>query len=158
MRCSAIATCSFPRKSGSSATGAPLPSTHSSTVSFPIPRSTWSWPWGYSAPTPWPAALPRTPLFEGAVNRGENWTDPVIGTRLRHNFTNKAFLIANGDIGGFGVNSDFSWNIQGGLGYEFSERFALLSVDFDNGKDGTPDFFAYDTKTHGPLIGFVFRF
>ena len=108
----------------------------------------------------------RSPLSDGSFNlrRGESWTDPVIGTRLRHDFTDKAFLLANGDIGGFGVSSDFSWNLQGGLGYDLSKRLTLiiqyrsLSVDFDNGKQGTPEFLAYDTNTHGPLIGLGFRF
>ena len=68
-----------------------------------------------------------------------------------------------GDIGGFGVGSDFSWNANGGVGYRVSTLFSLaaqykaLSVDFQNDKTGL-DFLSYDTITHGPVIGFVFSF
>ena len=74
------------------------------------------------------------------------------------------FLTARGDVGGFGVGSDFSWNAQAGVGYEVSTLFTLvaqyraLGVDFNNDKAGTADYLLYDTITHGPLVGFVFRF
>ena len=54
--------------------------------------------------------------------------------------------------------------MQGGVGYDVSSLFSLvaqykaLSVDFENDAAGTPDFLLYDTITHGPLVGFVFRF
>jgi hypothetical protein len=54
-------------------------------------------------------------------------------------------------------------NVQGGVGYDLSEWFSLvaqykaLGVDFSNDDSGL-DFFSYDTVTHGPVLGFVFRF
>ena len=89
--------------------------------------------------------------------------DPVVGGRLVQDVSEDWFLTARGDIGGFGIGSDFSWNVQGGVGYDVSDRFSVvaqykaLSVDFDNEKTGL-DFLSYDTVTHGPLIGFVFHF
>jgi hypothetical protein len=62
--------------------------------------------------------------IDTVVNRGDQWGDPVIGTRILQRFSDKVFLIAQGDIGGFGVGSDFSWNLQGGLGYDVTERLA----------------------------------
>jgi hypothetical protein len=73
------------------------------------------------------------------------------------------FLTARGDVGGLGGGSEFSWNVQEGVGYEVADWFSLvvqykaLGVDFENGEDGV-DFLSYDATTHGPLIGFVFHF
>lgn len=99
-----------------------------------------------------------------ALDLGDSWFDPVVGARLVQDVGEDWFFTARGDIGGFGVGSDFSWNVQGGVGYEVSDLFSLvaqyraLDVDFANDEVGTLDFLSYDTNTHGPLIGFVFRF
>ena len=96
-------------------------------------------------------------------SRGDDWIDPVIGIRAFHMFNDKWSANARGDIGGFGVASDFTWNVQGGFGYHFNRtwsahmQYKALSVDYDNDKSGT-DSFAYDTITHGPLLGVVARF
>ncbi|MEO9528141.1 hypothetical protein [Roseibium sp.] len=92
------------------------------------------------------------------TTRGDNWWDPVIGLRGSHDLTDKWSLNARADIGGFGLASDFTWNVQGGAGYRFSEvwaahlQYKVLSVDYDNGRSGTSSF-AYDAITHGPVLG-----
>lgn len=97
------------------------------------------------------------------ISRGDDWIDPVVGIRAFHMFNNRWSANARGDIGGFGAASDFTWNVQGGVGYHFNRtwsahlQYKALSVDFDNDKAGT-DRFAYDTITHGPLLGVVARF
>ena len=102
-------------------------------------------------------------ILSGEANRDEGWVDPVIGGRIFYNFSNKIVSGLRMDIGGFGAGSDFSYNLQLGLGYHFSDLFTLmlqykyLSSDYKNGKDGR-DFFALDAVTHGPLIGFIFQF
>ncbi len=97
------------------------------------------------------------------ISRGDDWIDPVVGIRAFHMFNDKWSANARGDIGGFGAASDFTWNVQGGIGYHFNKtwsahmQYKALSVDYDNDKTGT-DSFAYDTITHGPLLGVVARF
>ncbi len=96
------------------------------------------------------------------VSRGDEWVDPVIGLGVMRDLSDDWFLMLKGDIGGFGLNSDFSWNIQGGVGYDINDTFSVvaqyryLDVDFDNEKDGI-DRIAYDAATHGALIGLVIR-
>jgi len=52
---------------------------------------------------------------------------------------------------------------QGGVGYDFSDGVALYfqfkstGVDCDNGKSGTSAF-AYDTVTHGLMMGVAISF
>ena len=98
-----------------------------------------------------------------ALDLGDSWVDPVVGGRVLQDLAEEWFLTARADFGGFGIGSDFSWNVQGGVGYDLSEWFSLvaqykaLGVDFANDETGL-DFLSYDTVTHGPVIGFVFKF
>lgn len=100
---------------------------------------------------------------ERAQDLGDSWVDPVLGARTVRDLSEGWFLTARGDIGGFGVGSDVSYNLQGGVGYEVAGWFSLVAqykalwVDFDNEKTGL-DFVSYDTVTHGPVIALVFRF
>ena len=97
------------------------------------------------------------------ISVGENWVDPVIGGRVIYNFSDRFTGMFRGDIGGFGVGSDFSYNLQPGVGYHVSDWFTLmlqykyLHTDYKNDKEGL-DYFAYKAGTHGPLLGLLFRF
>ena len=64
----------------------------------------------------------------------------------------------------FVVASEFTSSIAAGFQYKFKEKWAVdlrykaLWVDFEDGTPNTPGSFAYDTVTHGPLIGIIYRF
>ncbi len=100
---------------------------------------------------------------DAEIGRGDDWIDPVVGGRLIYYATEKLFLMGRADIGGFSVGSKFSWNLQAGLGYSFADWFSLvaqyraLDVDYEDGEKNDPGYFRFDTTTHGPLLGFVFR-
>lgn len=107
------------------------------------------------------------PVVTEALKRGERWADPVFGVRIVHFVSDRWFLPLRGDLGGFGgvgATSDFSWNLQGGVGFQANKHMAMviqykaIGVDFDNEKEGTADFFAFDAIQHGPVLGFVFKF
>jgi len=93
----------------------------------------------------------------------EQWVDPIIGLRGQAFVSDKWSVFGSGNIGGFGLVSDFTWGLQAGAGYHFNDRWALhlqykaTGVDYDNGETGTGAF-SYDTVTHGPLAGLAFRF
>ncbi|MDH3710186.1 MAG: hypothetical protein OER04_09885 [Cyclobacteriaceae bacterium] len=103
-------------------------------------------------------------LFTGDITRGDSYVDPVIGGRVLYNFSDTWFAMLRSDIGGFGVGSDFSFNVQPSLGYRFTDTFSLvgqyryLTTDFSSGTSGTTDYFLLDINLHGPLVGFVFQF
>ncbi len=50
------------------------------------------------------------------VNRDDAWLDPYVGLRVRYNFTHAVYVIARGDIGGFGIGSELMWQAEGALG------------------------------------------
>lgn len=97
------------------------------------------------------------------VSNKPDWVDPVIGVRWMPAISENWGLILKGDIGGFSVGSDFTWNLQGGVEWRATDYLSLvfqyraLSVDYSDGTVGTPDRFAYDTITHGPLFGLAFK-
>ncbi len=97
------------------------------------------------------------------VDNNADWVDPVVGLRWMPQIADNWHLILKGDIGGFGAASDFTWNLQGGIIWDATDYLSLvfqyraLSVDYSTGTVGTPDRFAYDTITHGPLFGLAFR-
>jgi hypothetical protein len=98
------------------------------------------------------------------VDRDENWVDPMIGLRWERGLSDDWRAIALGDIGGFGVSSDFAWQAAVGGAYDGWKNVSLVfmyratGVDYDTGTAGTSSYFKYDTITSGPLIGAAFRF
>jgi len=97
------------------------------------------------------------------VENTPDWVDPVVGVRWTPQISENWHIILKGDIGGFGVASDFTWNLQGGFMWDATDYLSLvfqyraLSVDYSTGRVGNPNRFAYDTITHGPLFGLAFR-
>ena len=62
--------------------------------------------------------LPRRNLPSSAVARLRilvtwTWIDPIVGLRLRHQFAPGSEFTISGDVGGFGVGSQFSWQATG---------------------------------------------
>ena len=108
-------------------------------------------------------ATATTPFGELTAERGDSWVDPLLGARAITPIANRWRFLASGDIGGFSIGSDLSWRVQGGVVWDAGDWFSLavnymaLGVDRESGTPGTPDRFIYDTITHGPFIGFVFR-
>ena len=100
----------------------------------------------------------------GQLNRGAKWTDPILGVRWQRRVAPQWRVMLQGDVGGFEVGSDFTWNAMGGLAYDKWENTSLfmmyraLGVDFEEGTPGTSSHFEYDTVTQGLLAGVGFRF
>lgn len=99
-------------------------------------------------------------LRSGSIYK--TWVDPVIIGRAKGDFSDKLFWQFRGDFGGFGIGSDFTWQAQANIGYEFSKLFQTsigyryIAIDYDNG-DGS-DQFIYNVDTFGAVIRFGFTF
>lgn len=95
-------------------------------------------------------------------NASKTWFDPIFITRLTADIKDKWLFQFRGDIGGFGVGSDLTWQLQAYAGYRFSKVFKLnlgyryLSMDYDKGTDA--DRFMYNVDTFGPEISLGFNF
>jgi hypothetical protein len=97
----------------------------------------------------------------------EGWLDPLIGTRIIFDLSERWELGLQGNIGGFGVGSDFTWEAHGDIGYRLSlfskknnGRFVVgyraLYQDYSNGSGDNK--FEWDVTMHGPVIGMVIEF
>jgi hypothetical protein len=58
-----------------------------------------------------------------AVLLKDNWLDPIIGARGRASFTDRFFGTAYGDVGGFGLGSELTWQAMATLGYQVHDNF-----------------------------------
>ena len=101
----------------------------------------------------------------GTTNRSgsttETWVDPFIVARLKSDPAEKFIYQLRGDIGGFGVGSDFAWQIQAYAGYRFSRLFQVtagyrvLGMDYDKGNGENR--FLYDMDISGAVVRFGFN-
>jgi hypothetical protein len=88
----------------------------------------------------------------------KTWVDPIVGFRIHHDLTDKFFIRALADIGGFGVSSDITWQGMASLGYRVTDNASLglgyrgLGTDYTSG--GT----TYDVISHGLLLGLEYKF
>lgn len=103
----------------------------------------------------------------GAPSRGQSkdWWDPLIGARGTIDITRHWQFALNGDVGGFGVGSDFAWAAGGIFAYRFdlwgkdaaiTFGYRALSEDYSDGS-GTEEF-KWDVILHGPIVGFTINF
>jgi len=92
------------------------------------------------------------------LSRDKDWVDPFIGGRFQLGLSERWSLSLRGDVGGFGVGSDLTWNVTALLGYRLSETTTLaigyrhLDIDYANGN------FEFDAQFSGPYLGLSFRF
>jgi len=87
-----------------------------------------------------------------------SWADPVIGLRAFYNITDKFSILAQADVGGFGISSKSTWQVLGTANYRFTDHISMsagykvLSVDYRH------DGHVFDTRLAGPVAGITFRF
>ncbi len=88
--------------------------------------------------------------------------DPIIGGRYKWKIADKWNLKLYGDIGGFGVGSDFTWQALGVVDFwpwqhvGFSAGYRALNYEFEDDEGATT--FELDLLLHGPILGVTFRF
>ena len=103
-------------------------------------------------------------ILPGTVSASveEDWVDLVVGVRWKNPISEKWSFVLKGDIGAGGA--DFTASTVVGFRYRIGELTELdlgykaLYVDYETGTPGQPGYFKYDTTTHGPAIGLMFKF
>ena len=100
----------------------------------------------------------NTPLNQPDREASEGWADPILVARLRQMFTEKFYGVLYGDIGGFGVSSDLTWQAMVAAGYELTDwcsgLFGYRYLDYDY-EDGP---FRFDAAESGLALGVQFQF
>ena len=81
-----------------------------------------------------------------------DWVDPVIGASGKVRVYKPISFYAKGDIGGFGANSDFTWQVQGGFEVQLTRSmytdigWRYLKNDYTSGG------FVNKTELNGPFL------
>jgi hypothetical protein len=100
-----------------------------------------------------------------SIKQKKSWVDPMVGARVGLHFSEHVFLLLSGDVGGFGVGSDFAWSVLGLLGYKWRAAglewavlagYKALGQDYTSGPPNGQ--FRWDTTMHGPVLGLSVRF
>ena len=95
-------------------------------------------------------------------NKKNTWVDPLIVTRLKTWVDNKWLLALRVDIGGFGIGSEFSWQLQPDIAYRVSKLLQIglgyryLFMNYNNGSGSNR--FYYDMGEYGPQVRIGFNF
>ena len=84
--------------------------------------------------------------------------DPLVGAKGQFDLTEKFYLSGWAMAGGFGVSSDFMWDLFGGAGYQFNNHVSAVLGYRGMGVDYERDGFVFDVIEHGPVLGGVIRF
>jgi hypothetical protein len=92
-----------------------------------------------------------------AADVGDDWVDPYIGFVGSIPMNDKWTFKLGGNIGGFGVGSDFSWQAQALFDYRFGKTNSIIfgwrHLDFDYDDGVAADRFGMDVYMSGPVIG-----
>lgn len=95
-----------------------------------------------------------------AIDReaSRTWVDPVVGARFQAELPHDFFFRAFGDIGGFDVSSQLTWQALAGFGYALTDHhsvflgYRVIGTDYDRGG------FIYDIVTSGAILGYQYTF
>lgn len=97
-----------------------------------------------------------------SADTDEDWVDPYVGARYTIPFSDIWSANLQGDIGGFGVGSDFTWQAIASVRWRITPRtgmamaYRYLDMDYENGNGSNA--FKYDMANSGPALGVVFTF
>ncbi|MGV6805960.1 MAG: hypothetical protein ACWA49_17325 [Ruegeria sp.] len=105
----------------------------------------------------WDLDLSTTVLgFTASVE--ESWTDPLIGLRYGRVLNDRWRLSAMGNVGGFGVGSQFQWEALVQASWKWTDRTSVaggyrhLKVNFEEGQN------VVDLTLSGPYVALAFNF
>ncbi|NLH71692.1 MAG: hypothetical protein GX456_01405 [Verrucomicrobia bacterium] len=105
-----------------------------------------------------PGVLPTPRIPSGT----QDWWDPIVGARSSIPLGKVFSFNLRGDIGGFGVGSDLTWQVFPYFGWRFAQwgsaelGYRWVYMDYETGSGSNR--FAYDMLNQGLQIGFTIHF
>lgn len=98
------------------------------------------------------------PLAGVALAPDKTFVDPILATRINARLAPRLSALVQADIGGFGVGSDFTYQLTGTLNYRASRRLFVSAgwrhLHLDYADAGT----RFEGSQTGPIIGITHRF
>ncbi len=93
-----------------------------------------------------------------SARRNENWVDPIVGVMGRSKLDQNWLVTGWAMMGGFGVNSDFVFDVMGGVGYDLSNGISAFAGYRISHTDYQNAAFQWDLTMHGPVMGVSAKF
>ncbi|TAD74127.1 MAG: hypothetical protein EAY70_11625 [Sphingomonadales bacterium] len=98
------------------------------------------------------------PLAGVALAPGKTFIDPLVAARINAAVAPRLSALLQADIGGFGIGSDFTYQVVATLNYRASDRFFLSAgwrhLHLDYRDRGT----LFEGSQTGPIIGVTHKF
>jgi hypothetical protein len=97
-----------------------------------------------------------------SASRDADWIDPLLGVQYAVPFAGKWTYSLRGDIGGFGVGSNLTWQLFTAVRRQNTDTFGwylgyrALGYDYEDGSGR--NYQRYDLTQQGPLAGISFSF
>jgi len=95
----------------------------------------------------------------------KSWVDPIVGAKVVVPFAERWRLELNGDIGGFGAASDFTWSTTAVVGFDFrmfdlpaSVLAGYRAIGWDYSDGSGANRFTWDLIQHGLILGLSIQF
>jgi len=98
-------------------------------------------------------------LVTAKASAGADWIDPLVGLQYNVPIGDAWRFNLRGDVGGFGVGSDMTYQVLTNLRWQANERFGvafgyrLIAFDYEDGNEGTRHYQRYDLVEQGPFVG-----
>jgi len=93
-----------------------------------------------------------------SLSANESWWDPVVGVRVIVPLAQRWSMVLYGDVGGFGVGSDLTYQAIAGINWQFSKHFSAKAGYRYLYQDFEDEGFVWDMAAHGPYLGLGIRF
>jgi len=103
------------------------------------------------------ARLPGGGSESRKASEGASWVDPLVGLQYNVPFADAWRFNLRGDIGGFGVGSEFTYQVLANLRWQANDTlgvifgYRLIGFDYEDGNGS--DYERYDLTEQGPLVG-----
>ena len=100
--------------------------------------------------------------LDAAASTDVDWIDPTIGLQYHRRLGEDWRVTLRGDVGGFGIGSDFMYQLLASLRWQASEMtgvffgYRLISFDYEDGYDR--NYVHFDLTEQGPMAGVSLSF
>jgi hypothetical protein len=101
-------------------------------------------------------------IVDEDADAGKSWIDPLVGVHAFAPLSERWWLGIRGDVGGFGVGSELTWQAYADIGFKVSDLITVFlgyhAIDIDYEEGSGLQRIALDVLVSGPQLGVVFTF
>jgi hypothetical protein len=98
------------------------------------------------------------PGSDPSFSQSNAWVDPIFGLIARYRLARPLALFTEADVGGFGVSSDLTWQVNAGAEWNLTQHLYLRASYRHLETDVDDEDFQYDIKQSGPQLEFGLQF